>query len=515
MNPDVIAKKVMLVILDGVGAAPDNRGNAVTQAAPPNLTKYWDSYPHTYIQASGEAVGLPSDVYGNSEVGHLNIGAGRTILQNLPKINKSIETGRYYTNNTLSEAFHHAVQNHSRIHLLGCFSDGSVHAHIDHFIATLKFFKKKGFEGKIYIHAFTDGRDTLPNVAKQYFLKMQKEIDILQIGHIATIIGRAFSMDRNQKWERSQKAYDLVTQGRGSSFPNWQEALAAAYTKGQSDEYFEPMIIPDNQVLPIIQNNDVVLFMNYRADRALQLTDALIDPSFKGFQIKPLNNLFFAAMVPYRRNYPEKQIFPKEYIKLSLGRVLAERGLRQLRIAESEKFPHVTYFFNGGLPIKYNGEDRIEIRSPNVPTYDLKPEMSAYEIRDSLLMRFNLDIYSFILVNFANPDMVGHTGNLSACVKAVQVVDEILGDIVPAFIAKGGTVIITADHGNAEEVIKVDTGDVDTEHSFNPVPLIIINKELRNKNLKYGSLSDIAPTILDLMGINKPTEMQGNSLIVR
>lgn len=508
-------QKVMLIILDGLGAAPHSRGNAVSLAKPTNLIKYWDAYPHTYLDASGKAVGLPDGIYGNSEVGHLNIGAGKTILQNLPKINKSIETGRFFSNATLEEALAHATRYNGRVHIMGCLSDGAVHAHVDHFIATLKFFQRKDFKGKLYVHAFSDGRDTPQKSTKEFLGKVQETIDEIGAGHIATVVGRALAMDRNSKWERTQKAYNLLASGKGATFKRWDKAVDKAYESDEIDEYLEPIIIPDGDTLPIIRNNDVVLFMNFRSDRAMQLSDAFIKDSFDDFPVKKLENLFFASMVPYRRNFPEKQIFPKEYLKLSIGRILAEHGKRQLRIAESEKFPHVTYFFNGGLPIKYNGEDRIEIKSPNVATYDQKPEMSANEVSASLIERIKLDIYDFIVLNFANPDMVGHTGNLAACVKAVQSVDYLLGKIVPEFQARGGTVIITADHGNVEEVIKVENGEIDTEHSLNPVPFIIVDDKLKKQHLEYGKLSDIAPTILEMMGINSPTEMNGESLLKR
>jgi len=511
-NP--ITEKVMLLVLDGVGVAPDSRGNAVTQAKIPNLRKYWDAYPHTYIQASGNAVGLPNGVYGNSEVGHLNLGAGKVVLQNLPRINKAITSGAFYNNETLTSAYEHAISNNSRVHIMGCLSDGSVHSHIDHFIATLKFFKKKNFEGKVYFHAFTDGRDTSPKVASNHLAKLEKAITENQLGHIASIIGRGYAMDRGKKWERTQMAYDLITQGKGQTFNNWADAISKSYGNDETDEYIMPIILPDNEVLPVIQSNDVILFMNFRADRALQLTDAFINPSFSSFTTKPLANIFYASMVAYRRNYPEKVIFPKEYLKLTLGRILAENSLRQLRMAETEKFPHVTYFFNGGLPIKYKGEDRKEIPSPNVATYDQKPEMSLPELTEALVSRIQLNIYDFIFVNIANPDMVGHTGNLSACVTAMEHVDNALGQIIPEFIARGGIVLITADHGNVEELIKIDTGEMDTEHSFNPVPFIAVGNNIQDIDLKYGTLANVAPTILDLLGIDKPTEMQESSLII-
>lgn len=516
MSPDSTPKrkKVMLIIMDGLGAAPNSKGNAVTLAQPKNLIKLWDSYPHTYLDASGESVGLPEGTYGNSEVGHLNIGAGKIILQNLPKINRSIEKGAYYSNQTLIKAYDHVIKYGSKVHIMGCISDGSVHSHVDHFVATHQFFVNKGYTGKLYFHGFTDGRDTAPQSAPQYLLKLQEQINKTGLGHIATLIGRSLAMDRNQKWERTEKAYSLLTKGAGTKVNDWLSGVNSSYAAGITDEFIEPMIIPDRSEIPMIAENDAVIFLNFRADRAIQLSEAFISPEFLHFQRLSFQNLMFVAMVPYRKDFPTDVIMPKEYVNLSLGRMLSEQNLRQLRIAESEKFPHVTYFFNGGLGVKYPGEDRIEIQSPNVPTYDLKPEMSAMEITQALEERIKTDTYDFILVNLANPDMVGHTGNMDACIKSVQVTDYCIGRLVSRFTATGGTVILTADHGNVEEVIKYGTEDViDTEHSLNPVPFIVVGGKHAISNMKYGKLSDIAPTVLQILGLNKPDEMRGNSLI--
>lgn len=504
----------MLIIMDGLGAAPNSNGNAVTLAHPKGLISLWDAYPHTYLDASGEAVGLPEGTYGNSEVGHLNIGAGKVILQNLPKINKSINTGAYFTNQTLSKALEHARSYNSKIHLMGCMSDGSVHSHIDHFIATHQFFVNKGYTGKLYIHAFTDGRDTSPQSAPTYFVKMQEQIDKSGLGKIATIVGRAHAMDRNQKWDRTEKAYNLLAKGAGVRVGDWRGALEASYTAGVTDEFIEPILIPDGSDIPMITEHDAVIFLNFRSDRATQLSEAFIKPDFMHFQSVKFQNLFYAGMVAYRKEFPANVVMPKEYVNLSLGRMLSENGLRQLRIAESEKFPHVTYFFNGGLDVKYPGEDRIEIQSPDVPTYDMKPEMSALQLTEALEQRIKAGTYDFILLNIANPDMVGHTGNMEACIKAVQVTDYCVSRLANLFTALGGSVIITADHGNVEEVIKFGTEDVvDTEHSLNPVPFMLIDKSIPKTNMPYGQLADISPTVLRLFGLNKPSEMHGQSLI--
>jgi 2,3-bisphosphoglycerate-independent phosphoglycerate mutase len=509
-----LRKKLMLIILDGLGVAPHNKGNAVTIAKPKNLISLWDSYPHTYLKASEEAVGLPKGVYGNSEVGHINIGAGKTILQNLPKINKAIRKGAYYSNQTLLNILEHVKNHNSAVHIMGCASDGAVHAHINHFMATHKFFYQKGFKGKLFFHAFTDGRDTPPKSAEKYLNQLQYVIDGTGLGHIATLCGRAFAMDRNLKWERTEKAYRMLTEGKGNNASSWEKGLQQAYDSDQTDEYIEPTVIPYENEQPVIQSNDAVVFVNFRADRAQQISDAFITPDFSEFDTKNLQNLFYAGMVPYRKDFPNHVLMPKEYIRLSLGRLLSEYDLRQLRIAESEKFPHVTYFFNGGIAIKYPGEDRIEIPSPNVPTYDEKPEMSSQEVGETLEEKIKTGIYDFILLNLANPDMVGHTGNIEACIKSIKATDHIVGRLVKVFTSLGGTVIITADHGNVEEVIKFGTEDVvDTEHSLNPVPFIVVDKDLPKTSMRYGELADIAPTVLKLMGLNEPEEMHGDTLL--
>jgi len=505
----IIKQKVLLIILDGLGTAPRNNGNAVVLADPKNLSSYWTIFPKTYLLASGESVGLPKNVKGNSEVGHLNIGAGRTVSQNLPRINHAIATGMLEKNNTLREAFIHAQKFGSNVHLVGLLSDGSVHSHIDHFKAVVDFFAKMNFQNNLFIHAITDGRDTPPNKSLEYITDMDKHCLNRGMGSIGTIIGRYYAMDRNLKWDRTQRAYYLYEQNFGEKFPTYQKAIEAQYLRGLSDEFIEPVVINESKIQP----NDVVLLMNYRPDRMIQLTEALINSQFSGFTRKQISNLFVASMVEYKKNFPQKVLFPKQYMNLTLGKVLEAAGARQLRISESEKFPHVTYFFNGGISIPYKNEDRIQIPSPRVATYDLKPEMSALEITDALQKRISAQMYDFILVNFANTDMVGHTGNLEAGVKAVQIVDTCVKELVRTFTSYGGAVIITADHGNVEEMVNLETKQVDTEHSLNPVPFILAGTNVAPKVLPYGALKDIAPTILEIMGIPQPAEMTGNSLI--
>lgn len=502
-------QKVLLIILDGLGAAPKNDGNAVVLAQPDSLISFWSSYPRTYLIASGEAVGLPKNVKGNSEVGHLNIGSGRTVYQSLPRINNAIAKGQLAQNNTLREAYAHAYKYGSNVHLVGLLSDGGVHSHIDHFKAIVDYFSELNFPNNLYIHAFTDGRDTSPNSSLTYLSEMDRYCLDRGMGKIATILGRYYAMDRNNKWDRTELAYNLLVNNVGSEYPTYQNAIENSYSQNITDEFIEPAVINKGKIM----DNDAVIFMNYRADRMLQLSDAIISDNFSGFQRKKLQNLYVAGMVEYRKNFPKKVIFPKQYINLTLGNVIDTEGKTQLRISETEKFPHVTYFFNGGTSIIYNNEDRIIIPSPKVATYDQKPEMSALEITTILLDRIGRNMYDFIVVNFANADMVGHTGNLEAGIKAVKVVDYCVKQLVQEFTSRGGAVIITADHGNAEEMINLDTQGVDTEHSLNPVPLIIIDGKTPAKTLPYGSLKDVAPTVLDLMGIQKPADMTGESLL--
>lgn len=504
------ARKLLLIIMDGIGVSQHSHGNAVTNAHPKNLEKLWNTSPHTYLLAASEAVGLPPATNGNSEVGHLNLGAGRVMYQNLPRINKSINKGNYYKNQTLEEAYKFARKRKSNIHILGCLSDGAVHSDIKHFVATLKFFSQKKLKNsKVYIHAFTDGRDTPQKSAKEYLKQLEVEINELGTGEIATICGRAIAMDRNKTWTRTQKIYELLVNGVGEKFDSWEAAIDNSYQNGKTDEFIEPSVISAGK----ISNNDVVLFMNFRSDRAVQLTSAFVDSEFDKFSIKPIQNIFFASMVEYKKDFPEKVIFPKEYIKLSLGRVISEAGLTQLRIAESEKFPHVTYFLNGGVSLINRGENRIEIPSEKGLLWDQKPEMNSLKILDVLKERISYDYYNFIVLNLANGDMVGHTGNLEATTLAVEVLDYCVGELTKYMLARGGTIVITADHGNAEELINEETNKIDTEHSQNPVPFMIIQDGLQKMQLPFGALADVAPTVLSLMGIDVPGEMSGKGLI--
>jgi 2,3-bisphosphoglycerate-independent phosphoglycerate mutase len=506
----MIAKqKVLLVVMDGLGTAPNSKGNAVTLANPVKLSSIWNSNPHTYLLASGEAVGLPKNVKGNSEVGHQNLGSGQIVMQTLPRINQSITRGYFFRSDTLKNALIHATRNNGDIHIMGLLSDGAVHSHISHFFAVLRFFAQNNFKNKIYFHIFTDGRDTPTNTSVKFIRQLERHIEMQGSGVIATICGRRYAMDRNNTWDRTKLTYDLITKGLGEKFKTYQEAIETSYENGITDEFIKPTVINKTEV----KSGDSVIHMNFRADRALQLTSAFIDPKFNGFQRAFIPNIFFGSMVEYRKGFPTNVIVPKQYITMPVGRIISSNGLKQLRIAESEKFPHVTYFFNGGMSVRYEAEDRIEIPSPSVATYDLQPEMSADQLTDILVNRINADIYDFILVNYANPDMVGHTGNLEASIKAVQTVDRCVDKIVTTFLSRGGAVIITADHGNVEELINLDTDQMDTEHSLNPVPISILGTKIPPRVLPYGSLKDVAPTVLDILGIPQPMEMTGKSLI--
>lgn len=494
-----------------MGVAPKSRGNAVTLANPNNLSRLWEVYPKTYLDASGETVGLVEDTNGNSEVGHLTIGSGKAHYQNLLKINNSIKKEIFFSNETLKNLLNHSNHNKSRIHLMGCLSDGAVHSHINHFIAVLEFLRRENFNGEVLIHAFTDGRDTPQKSAKKYLSVLEQKTQKYGIGRIASICGRAYAMDRNKIMHRTQRAAKLLLKGKGHSAKNWETAIETAYNKEQTDEYIEPICIfektPEES---IIRDNDAVLFMNFRPDRAIQISREITESELK--------NIFFAGMAEYEKKYPQNIVFPKEYLSLPLGRIISEVGYRQFRLAESEKFPHVTYFFNGGQPIQYPGEERETIPSPNVVTYDLKPEMSAYGILEKLKLTIGKDKkgFKFAVVNIANCDMVGHTGNIDAAVKAVKVVDDVTIQIVKFAQAFGWTTIITADHGNVERMIEPSTQLPNTEHTQNPVPFLIVDDEIKRRGLvqlRLGNLTDVAPTILKLMNIKRPSNITGRSLI--
>jgi len=512
-------KPFVLMILDGLGVAPPGPGNAVTLANTPNLDKYWYRYPHCYLHASGSAVGLPSGTNGNSEVGHMNIGAGKVIFQELPRIDNAIENKTFFQNQVLLQATQHVKNTGGNLHIMGLVSRGRVHSSLTHAFACIELCKLQGIPGeKVFIHVITDGRDTPPKSAQTYIEEIEAECERQRVGRIASLIGRFYAMDRDERWDRTKLAYDLLVHGKGATFPNWKKALEKAYAQNEIDEYIEPKVIVDSNKKPLatVTSDDALIYFNYRPDRATQITKAFVLDDFKGWErSKKVENIVYVGMNEYEDELPKLAAFPPEDVSLPLGRILSEAGMRQLRISESEKFPHVTYFINGGNEIPYQEEERIEIPSPrDVATYDKKPQMSIYEVTNILLSKIREQSYDFIISNFANPDMVAHTGVIDATVKAVEVTDKCVGKVVDSTLSFGGAVVITADHGNTEELINLQTGKVDTEHSTNPVPFIFIARDLQGRELHFGILGDIAPTILSVLGIQKPSSMTGRNLLV-
>ena len=506
-------KLTMLMILDGFGENTNEKGNAVKIARTPNIDKLMKMYPTTDIYTSGLNVGLPEGQMGNSEVGHTNIGAGRIVYQELTRITKSIEDGDFFSVEEFNEAVENCRKNNSSLHIMGLLSDGGVHSHIRHLYALLELAKRKGIE-QIYVHCFLDGRDTPPASAESYITKLEEKMKEKEIGRIASITGRFYAMDRDKRWERVKKAYDALVNGIGEKYQTATAAIEASYQKEIFDEFVEPTLICNGDIpIATISKNDSVVFFNFRPDRAREITRALVDEHFDGFENKNLN-LYFVCMTPYDETMPNVHIaFKKEALSNTFGEYISNKGLTQLRIAETEKYAHVTFFFNGGEEKQYDGEDRILVPSPKVETYDLKPEMSAYEVTDKVLEAIKSEKYNIIILNYANPDMVGHTGNLEAAVKAIETIDECVGKVVEAIQEKNGVLLITADHGNAEQMIDYKTGEPHTAHTTNPVPLILVGMD--DAKLKSGKLADLAPTILDIMNLEKPQEMTGESIIVK
>jgi len=507
-------KLTMLMILDGFGDNPNKDGNAIKLAKTPNIDKLMKKYPTVNINTSGLEVGLPEGQMGNSEVGHTNIGAGRIVYQELTRITKSIEDGDFFTNSEFIAAIENCKKNNSKLHILGLLSDGGVHSHMRHLYGLLEMAKRRDFED-VYVHCFLDGRDTPPASAESYILKLQDKMKEKEIGKIASISGRFYAMDRDKRWERVKKCYDVLVKGEGNKAGNAVKAIEDSYQKEVFDEFVEPTLICNGEEpLATISKNDSVIFFNYRPDRARQITRAIVDTEFNEFETKKDLNLYFVCFTNYDETMPNVNIaFKKEAITNTFGEYISKKGYTQLRIAETEKYAHVTFFFNGGEEQQYEGEDRILVPSPKVETYDQKPEMSAYEVTDKVLEAIKSDKYDSIILNYANTDMVGHTGSLEAAKKAVETVDECVGKVLELVEEKQGNILITADHGNAEQMVDYTTGEPHTAHTTNPVPLILV---ANNKNLKLksgGKLADLAPTMLDLMNLEKPEEMTGNSLL--
>lgn len=501
-------KPVMLMILDGFGLTDKKEGNAVKAAKKPNIDDIFTHYYNTTLGASGLSVGLPEGQMGNSEVGHLNIGAGRVVYQSLTKITKSINDGDFFKIPELNDAVKNSKKNGSALHLLGLLSPGGVHSHTEHLKGLLKLAKESGLK-EVYVHAFLDGRDVAPASAKDYIKDIEDYMKEIGVGKIATVSGRYYAMDRDNRWDRVELAYNALVLGKGQVAGSAIEAVDNSYALGKNDEFVLPTVIVKGAE---IKNKDSVIFFNFRPDRARELTRAINDKVFEGFERATLD-LTFVTMTQYDLTLEGVEVaFKPESLTNTLGEYVSKLGKKQLRIAETEKYAHVTFFFNGGVEKANENEDRALIPSPKVATYDLKPEMSAYEVTDELLKRLDTDEYDMIILNYANPDMVGHTGILEAAEKAIEVVDACLGKVVDKILEKDGTVFITADHGNAEQMINYTTGEPMTAHTTDPVPFVYVSKD--SKELRDGGvLADIAPTMLEVMGLEVPKEMTGKSLI--
>lgn len=533
---------VVLVILDGWGIAPPGPGNAIAQAQVPHFRQYWENFPHTQLAAAGSAVGLPAGADGNSEVGHLNLGAGRMVIQDVMRINQSIADGSFFANSAFLKAIDHVRKNQSQIHLLGLIGQGVVHASNNHLLALLELLTQEKIN-RVFLHLFTDGRDSPPQSAKNSLNVIEAAIQKRGVGQIASLSGRYFAMDRDQRWDRTEKMYQALTEGFGNRADSALSALEAAYKEGKTDEFILPtVIVKDNQPLTLIKDNDAVIFYNFRIDRPRQLTKAFVLPKLTSDLVKKrlheevsdlsdvkiaaqarepfkrrifLKNLCFVTMTEYEKDLPAVVAFPEMPMAQPLGEIISAAGLKQLRAAETEKERFVTYYFNGYREKAFPQEERLVVPSPAVATYDLQPEMSAYLLTDEFIRQLESQKFDLAVLNFANPDMVGHTGKLAATIKACEAVDECLGGIVEFVLGRNDTLLICADHGNAEEVIDQSTGEINTEHSTSDVPFILVDNRFKNSPLELpkGILGDVAPTLLSFFGIKPPEVMTGRSLI--
>ncbi len=510
----------MLAILDGWGERADTEGNGIKLAKTPNIDGWRATRPWTLLGAAEKNVGLPPGQMGNSEVGHLNLGAGFVVMQDITLIDDSIADGSFFENDAFNDAVRHVRERGAQLHIIGLLGTGGVHSHMNHEKALLELARRNDLD-RVYVHAFTDGRDTMPRSGLGFMQDLEAFMAQFVVGRVATVIGRYYAMDRDKRWERTKLAYDAMVAGVGLSAPSAQAAIQRSYDADVTDEFIKPAVVTASDGRPVatIRAGDSIICFNFRADRARQITRAFVLENFDGFAREALRDLLYVTMTEYEKGLPVEIAFENDDVSIPLAKVISDAGLKQLHVAETEKYAHVTFFFNGGREEPFPGEDRLLVPSPKeVPTYDLKPEMSAYGIRDGLLQALADDTYDFIIVNFANADMVGHTGVIPAVVKAVETVDECLGAIVPAVLAKGGVALITADHGNAELLIDPETGGPHTAHTTNPVQCILVAAAglgLDHARLRDGGkLSDVAPTLLGLLGISPAPEMTGQSLII-
>ena len=506
-------KPTVLLILDGYGERKEKEGNAIALARTPVMDRLKKEFPYVEGQASGLFVGLPDGQMGNSEVGHMNMGAGRIVYQELTRITKSIQDGDFFENKALKAAVEHCKKEDSALHFMGLVSSGGVHSHIEHIYGLLELAKRAGLK-KVYLHAFLDGRDTPPDSGKSFLLAVEKKMQELGVGEIATISGRYYAMDRDKNYDRVEKAYRAMVDGTGEKASSVEEAIDASYAKKVYDEFVLPTVIEKDGAVHTVSDGDAMIFFNFRPDRVREICHAFCDDDFSFFERGARKNIFFVCFTDYDPTIPNKHVaFEKEEIHNTLGEVVSNLGKNQLRIAETEKYAHVTFFFNGGKEEPYENEDRILVPSPKeVPTYDLKPEMSCYTVTEKLTEAIRSGKYDLVVANFANPDMVGHTGVLPAAIKAIEVVDECMGKVVDAVESMHGNLFILADHGNADIMIDEKTGEPYTAHTTNPVPFILVSEE-KHKLREGGCLADVAPTLLELMGIPQPKEMTGKSLL--
>ena len=509
-------KPTVLMILDGYGLNEKVNGNAVAEAKTPVMDKLMAECPFVEGNASGMAVGLPEGQMGNSEVGHLNMGAGRIVYQELTRITKEIQDGDFFENEAFAKAVANVKANDSALHMFGLVSDGGVHSHNTHIYGLLELAKREGLS-KVYVHCFLDGRDTPPASGKDYVAALVEKMAEIGVGKVASVSGRYYAMDRDNRWERVEKAYAALTKGEGKQAADPVELIQASYDEGVNDEFVVPTVVVENGApVATIKDGDSVIFYNFRPDRARELTRVFCADDFDGFDRGERIKTTYVCFTEYDVTIPNKEVaFHKVSITNTFGEFLAANGLKQARIAETEKYAHVTFFFNGGVEAPNEGEDRILVKSPKVATYDLKPEMSAYEVCDKLVEAIESDKYDVIIINFANPDMVGHTGVENAAIKAVEAVDECVGKTVDALKKVGGQMFICADHGNAEQLVDYETGDSFTAHTTNPVPFILVNYDDAYTLREGGCLADIAPTLIEMMGLTQPVEMTGKSLLVR